>query len=451
MKSKLIQLYRQMQKDIKVRKNKKYATLVNPSNNHTVPIHNWYHFKEAYSPYLLSELIKDTNISDKIRIFDPFCGCGTTLLSAALNTEIEVDFGLGIEVNPFIHFVTKTKLNFYKINPERIEKFINKIKQLELSDKEIIPEELLQLSTISKAFSKNTLSQIIHLKNLIKHGFNENEYEHDFLMLSFASILEKVSCMRKSGRALKIVKDKADYNVKEYFVQKTENMLNEAVAHLKTHYPVNLITFNEDIRRLNITKNNVTQFNLVVFSPPYLNHFDYTEVYKIELWMLDFVKNHEQFKALRYKTFRSHPSVKFAETSVYKQFKSSHIHNIVDLLNNSPNPEACYRSIKGYIDDMYKTFVNIYNATVSNAIVVCVVGNSLFGSAKKNNFLPVATDLLISEIAKDVGFEVIELKVARKVTRRGLAFPYGRESLIFFKKEHRTGKSLDFSILFSNI
>ena len=51
----------------------------------------------------------------------------------------------------------------------------------------------------------------------------------------------------------------------------------------------------------------------VPYSPPYLNCIDYTEVYKLELWLLELVKTQAEFRQVRLGTLRSHPSVKFAE------------------------------------------------------------------------------------------------------------------------------------------
>ena len=48
-----------------------------------------------------------------------------------------------------------------------------------------------------------------------------------------------------------------------------------------------------------ITLGNKVSFSL--FSPPYVNCFDYFEVYKIELWFGDFINNYDQLRLLRKK------------------------------------------------------------------------------------------------------------------------------------------------------
>ena len=42
-----------------------------------------------------------------------------------------------------------------------------------------------------------------------------------------------------------------------------------------------------------------------IFSPPYANCFDYTEIYKLELWFGEFVKNYSDLKQLKKSSLRS--------------------------------------------------------------------------------------------------------------------------------------------------
>jgi hypothetical protein len=435
----LLQLYREIQKDIQIIHDNKFSDLVHPSSTQQAPVHNWYHFKEGFSHNLLNNIIDHTKIQGEIKIFDPFCGSGTTLLSALISLkreDINVVSGLGIEVNPFIHFVAETKVNFHQLKMDRISGFVNYISSKNFQSnnyKLVIPE----LTTIKKAYTPNTLSQLIYLKDSIKNYFHESEYEYKFCLLAFASILEKVSCMRKSGRALKIVKEHQDYDVKPIFLEKLIQMINDVLKQKNNIKMFDLKVKNEDIRDFSCG-NEASKYNLVVFSPPYLNHFDYTEVYKIELWMLDFISNYNEFRLLRYKTLRSHPSVKFEDTHLYSNFGSSAIKNIVDSLITAEKKEPFYKTIRDYIDDMYKTLIRISSLTPIGSTIACVVANSLFGSKSRNNLTPVATDLLITEIARDLNFEVVEIVVARQLTRRGLAFPYGRESIIYLKKKKNT-------------
>jgi hypothetical protein len=431
----IIKYFKEIEKEIKVIRDNKNSALVHPPRDTYYPIHGWYKFKESFSPFLLDNILNKINLDSNVNLLDPFSGSGTTLLSALLSKQAVFQKLKGFEVNPFISFMANTKLKFYSLDFNKANNFLAKIKNINLCtslDGLIIPE----LSTIEKAFSTSTLAQLLSLKKIIRDSFDKSDYEHDFFMLVLGAILEPVSCMKKSGRALKVVKDKEDYDIKQVFIKKAEQMLVDVWKWRgRLHTPkLQGEVENCDIRSISVEKNS-EKYNLIVFSPPYLNHFDYTEVYKIELWMLDFVKNYDEFKNLRYKTLRSHPSVKFAETSIYKNFKSQKVKNIVEYLLMNKGEEVFSTTVKNYIDDMYITFMKLNMLADDNATVVCIVGNSLFGTKSKQNLTPIATDLLIAEIARDVGFEVNELRSVREITRRGIKYEFGRESIIFMQKK----------------
>ena len=60
----------------------KYLKLVNFSSNLDEPKHNWFDFKEGYSKKTGGKILfTDLNVKEGM-IFDPFSGCGTTMLAS---------------------------------------------------------------------------------------------------------------------------------------------------------------------------------------------------------------------------------------------------------------------------------------------------------------------------------------------------------------------------------
>ena len=51
------------------------------------------------------------------------------------------------------------------------------------------------------------------------------------------------------------------------------------------------------------------QYDLSVFSPPYPNSFDYTDVYNVELWMLGYLSHYVENQELRRTTLASHVQI----------------------------------------------------------------------------------------------------------------------------------------------
>ena len=70
-----------------------------------LPVHRWFRYREGYSPLLFS------HFTDSQSRFDPFCGCGTTLLSSS--SEGVNSFGL--DLNPLATFVATVKTRRYTV------------------------------------------------------------------------------------------------------------------------------------------------------------------------------------------------------------------------------------------------------------------------------------------------------------------------------------------------
>ncbi|MEW3673849.1 hypothetical protein QOZ77_32065, partial [Pseudomonas aeruginosa] len=49
--------------------------------------------------------------------------------------------------------------------------------------------------------------------------------------------------------------------------------------------------------------------DLAVFSPPYPNSFDYTDVYNVELWVLGYLNDSADNRSLRQSTLASHVQI----------------------------------------------------------------------------------------------------------------------------------------------
>ena len=74
--------------------------------NKKLPLYNWFKYKEGFSRDLVVKLFKELAIRQGDTIFDPFAGCGTTLLAGK---EFGIH-GVGVDILPTSVFVAKTKL-----------------------------------------------------------------------------------------------------------------------------------------------------------------------------------------------------------------------------------------------------------------------------------------------------------------------------------------------------
>jgi hypothetical protein len=420
------------------------------NGNKSLPIHRWFTYKEGFSSELLNWVceITETRIDSISRMLDPFVGVATSLLSAQLQYTGIGDLTLvGIERNPFTAFVARTKLNWDNFDVGRIEALIPAL-AAEVSNRNGQTFQVSDLSTLhnERAFDEDALQDLIFARETIKLGL-KNDDDASFFMLGWASIIETVSKVRKDGRALRFVNKEHRPIVSIILESKWSQMLEDirqtkiAVGRLKRG---NILTeiHEGDGRTLDSLGDDCAPFDLILYSPPYLNNLDYTEVYKMELWLSEAVNSNAEFRELRRKTMRSHPSIKFAETD--------HVDNlpvnswprklrdaILEVVPADHYREQRNRTIRGYMDDMLIALASQYCHIRDGGFVVCVVGNSLHGN--KNHPIPVATDLLIASLAEQVGFDVVKIQATRHTNRRKHVASASRESAIVLQRPKTSG------------
>jgi hypothetical protein len=413
------------------------------NGNKTTPVHRWFGFKEGFSHTLFEWIVSthDLRPSEYDWIIDPFCGVGTSLLSAQLALARPCSTqALGVERNPFIRFVAEAKLNWPLYDVARITKLLPKLLK-PLGEKETGQSEIPQLSTIQNraVFSQDTLEQLLGYRDRIRLCCKDTP-EQDFFLLGWSAIIEKVSGVRRDGRALRFVK-KDDVPSVNYALKHQWTLMLRDVETMRTQCPSvttapQVVVREGDGRRLEIPELEDGSVDLLIYSPPYLNNIDYTEVYKLELWMMGLVESRQEFLDLRRTTFRSHPSVRFPTTDTLDRSPEGMAHELRSrLLDAVPQDgDAAWRRrlFQGYLDDMLDSLTRQYEVCKPGAFVFCVVGNSMHG--RKAHPIVVATDLIVASLAQLAGFELVLMQVVRQLRRRDHANRFLRETILALRK-----------------
>ena len=440
----LLQTYREYERILSLQwisENNNLGSLVTFSGNKQKPVDRWFHFKEGFSSELLDYVLAHLPLdrSQVIRLLDPFAGVGTSVLTAQRAKNRGWNFeAVGVECNPFLEFVAQTKLAWPLLSVDKLIQLEEQILSPPLSTSEFqgnIPE----LTTINnpKVFSSRRLRHLLALRERIKNCASAHPRERDFLLLGYAAVLEQLSGVRKDGRALRFVKRSNHLGVKKALAQKWCAMRADLVKLDGEENVNHAITYLGDARDLRALGLKDRSFDLIVYSPPYLNNIDYTEVYKLEMWMLRFITSYGEFRAQREKTLRSHPSIRFEPTDWLDKADNASTAKALREALNDAWPEECKewrgRLVSGYMDDMLKCLQEQHRVAKDGAHIVCVVGNSLHLRAPYR--VPIATDLLIAALAQSVGFKVEQIQAIRHLHRRDRQKRHFlRESLIFMQK-----------------
>ena len=375
--------------------------------------------------------IKYYSLSSNSLIIDPFNGSGTVTLTASENNIPSI----GLEINPFTSFVAKTKILNSK--PKMLsELFYKTLSEIERGE---VFKELENYSTFTELSGKDKWLFNLKVVRAFYGGFNylddNNSNASKLLKLALLNAIMENSNAKKDGKCLR-------YKTNWQNLQYSKNNLIESFIN-------NYTKIETDIKKVEITKKSKiiqtdsrhinkisnSKFDLVVTSPPYLNTFDYTDIYRPELFLGKFVLNSKSLYKLRLKTIRSHiqakwemPDIKNIESTLLKEFYQ-HLNSNKNLLMHPRIPMM----ILAYFEDMKQIFIHLSLMANKNAHIWMIVSNSAYA----NEEIPV--DLILADIASKNGWKLNEVGVLREITKRKTKYSPDinklRESVIILEKQ----------------
>ncbi|MFY9821124.1 MAG: hypothetical protein WAM82_07065 [Thermoanaerobaculia bacterium] len=414
-----------------------YAELVSPQANEISSVHRWFRFKESFSAALVRKIINEAAeyLGNQLRLLDPFCGVGTTLLAAQ---QMAIDgisvSATGIEYNPFIHFVAHTKANWSLIDPSTLmaagERALHAAPQrITLPNTDSILSE--------RCISRHIARRIVAIRNHVE--LNEAGGTRNGLLLGVASAVESLSRTRKDGRALRLVQ-RARPDVRQTLWNRWQ-MIADDVAFMRTTQSVSNAptVLRGDGRVPSALGMSPESYDIIVTSPPYPNNIDYTEVYKLELWLMGLVRTTEEFFDLRRRTFRSHPTtVRNEPTAEFLRIaRTRPLRSVLwPLIERTSRMRERWRArlLLGYFEDLYTALKEYFTLLRPQGVAAFVVGNSLQGGSSDPYLIP--TDLILAALARSCGFDVERAIVARSFKRRLSGNHFLRETIVIARKRN---------------
>ena len=428
--------YGRLQAKFVLEESGRYGPLVVPNGNASAPVHRWFHLKEAFSCDLMKQVVADTRLQERssVRVLDPFAGGGTTAVSlanlTAQRTLRRVTFH-GFECNPFIQLVAAAKLTAMQAPSRTFERLARKVAAAAHRGKVQAPVAP-DLTTFRNEsyFDRNDLDLLLRLREAIdvEECGGAKQADVTLARLCLAATVEPVSALRRDGRALRHVPAKARARPIRTFLAHAERIaMDMPVERVPVRGRVHL----GDGRSM-AGLSGRPRFDLVIFSPPYPNNIDYTEVYKMEAWLLGMFADAATFKSQRLKTVHSHPSVRRNADDTELSQLADVVGPILDAVPDDRYTSQRRAMIRGYARDMAQTLESAWNRLRPGGNLVYVVGNSLHGNG--DQAFIIAADLIMAEMASRQGLVIERIDVARRLRRRHSESPFLRESVVFAKR-----------------
>lgn len=419
-----------------------FSNLVHFQTTNLEPFQRWYPYREGYSYNLVTEFIDRYNV--KGPILDPFSGSGSSLLAGKKRGITTY----GIDVNPIAIFISKVETEYYSQNDITVlKKHLTYLKQ---TKKDTVFRET-NFPLADNYFNKDILQSLLQIRDTINKITNLKV--RNIFFLSWLSIIESVSYVKKEGNGLKYKNRKRlkkgyvtipfeewdsnhfpddKFNFLKQKIIENVNLIIEDISNFQNiNSPIPHIYAGNSVEILPEIKE---EFELTIFSPPYVNFFDYFEIHKTELWLGEFISSREELKELKKLGLRSNAGSTVSKSIVHINDSVKHLTDLISTKKLWSNQIP--KVIAGYFDDMESLLIEIYKKTVPHGRVAIVVGNSAYGG------IIVPSDILIAEIAERNGFLVEEIIVTRHLTtssqqkiKLDSVISYLRESIVVLKKE----------------
>ncbi len=379
-----------------------FEKLVASAPDKDKPVYNWVYYKPSYSSGLVRKLIKKFDIGGDKTILDPFCGIGTTALVCK-------DSGIASwnsDISPYCVFISTIKTNDYDI--AALQDVKDKLQAIDYQK----PRDLPPTYYLNKCYTVEELSAIIFYWNLF--GEIEDRACADFFKFAVLSIMDQYTFARKDGGFLRFKppgKKSPIHDFKRDLFRKIGGMISD-------------LSRENDLRSFLDKKPNVIQkkeikiiqsdsrkldfpdaaCDCIITSPPYLNRYDYTRMYALELEML--LLDDEKVKRLRKGTLKSH-----TESEGYPLIDFDQLGMLKKVMTEIPNKRLTNaqipRMIHGYFSDLHWCLKEYRRVLRRGSKVAMVVGNCRFSG------INVETDKMICELGEGLGFTPEEIIITK--------------------------------------
>jgi hypothetical protein len=381
-----------------------------------VPFQRWYRFKEAFAPRLVVDAIESTGVA-VTSCCDPFGGGGTTsLVCQYLGIEPTT-----IEVNPFLADLIEAKLTIYNLDEliearaalSRALDTCPRVSTARLEGADLFPgapATLVEPGVRGRwIFDLDVAVRIVAYLDAVEAI--ENGAIRRLFRVLLGSTLLGVSNVVVNGKGRRYRSASRRHRMRPID-------LDEAFSHAFERALFDLCRYEgRSCQSFRILRGDsrdlaskVGRFDLALFSPPYPNSFDYTDIYNIELWALRYLSKPEDNRHLREATLRSHVQVKrdfgsggVIDESVSLQATLDRLSEVRASLWNPHIPAM----IAAYFADLKTVLQGLRTSVAADGKVMMVVGDSRYAGVM------VDVPSVVSEIAPGIGFTCVDIRPVR--------------------------------------
>lgn len=379
------------------------AYIGSSKDNMRSAVHNWYKFTAGFS-YKFIDLVVDGLETKPNCIYEPFAGCGTTLVEA----QKKRIYSVGNESQQLMCDIINAKLD-WDIDDKKCRDYISFL--LDYVEYHTIENESCEYNDLLRTlYDAETLKNLYLLRDGIAE-LNDNKYQL-FLRLALSQTLHKAAL----------------HPIAVPYIVRSKNLVNSGNAIGKFTaicYQMlsDLTTMPHHDRMADVYKADSRNKNkqvedgycdLCITSPPYLNNLDYGEVSKVHTHFFELTKDwHDITEKVRHElvtgaTTHYRDSDFHLDEFLKTDFATANEALMPILKNNFYAIAEGRKDRKGkksfhilmmhYFEDMYRVLIEMHRVLRKGSKAYLILGDS----APYGIYIP--TTQYLGEIAQSVGF-----------------------------------------------
>lgn len=366
-------------------------------------IHKWYDYLEDFPYSLIEEKFIEYKLKNDSIVVDPFCGSGTTMVTANM---FRYD-AIGFDANPLMTFVSKVKttwnINISTLN-ETIrkvgDKFLKKVKMLTYNSFQNGFLQTMPKKELNQWLSPRLQQKVSLLKSIISE-INDKKIRELFLLAMSKSCFDASYVSLCPGTTFYPFREKEEFW--NLFTDKIIQMHDDLKAiQIHNHYGKTKTITDSCLNAQSHLKDNSIDF--IITSPPYPNDLEYTRQTRLELYLLDFAKNMNDIQKIKRSMAKGSTKLIFKESNseiFINKFNSvKSISSKIYEQTKDKNWGFDYpRMVREYFGDMYLCMKYFSPLMKTDSHFLLVVGDQTI----KGVFIPVCNILI--ELAEEIGYK----------------------------------------------
>ena len=383
-------------------------------NGLTNRVHRWFRLTPSFGPELVHEMIKRLDVCKNEIILDPFAGAGTTLIEA----KMEGICAIGFEINPLLHFVNQTCLDWdlcsddIRAELSRLKKDIRNADDVNINDLNMHGLSIPSIHNPTRWWRQDVLVKLVFLRRAIMRV--KEQKLRNILLLALAGVLVPDLTNVTLGRLQLHFIDRTDHEIDVWgiYSQRVLQIADDIdsikkIADSSTFSFGNAKCYNQDSLDISHLKLDA-KISAVITSPPYPNRYSYVWNTRPHLYLLEMMETAKEASELDKKTIGG------TWGSATSELAKGIIDPINSVVAEAINPTVSEIRLKDnlmanyvvhYFNRLSSQLAEMESILTENARLAYVVGNSRIKGVY------VETDVILGKIIEqmNLGYRVFDI------------------------------------------